>query len=178
MESQKPPLAKKPAPKRKPAARKAGGDAKKVAVGNKQAITPPKGPAPAGPKTEKTDAPAKLFQFKGMFVKDLKPMLYGFGDSSTPLSQTVEVVEDVMLEYVSTMMHKALDLAGPYAKLTEQDLLYLVRKDPRKYSRARELMKLQMDLNQARKAFDDKEMVNSTAAAGGEEEEEGEEEEQ
>jgi hypothetical protein len=33
-------------------------------------------------------------------------MLYGFGDDVAPLPETLELVEDVVLDYATTLLHK------------------------------------------------------------------------
>jgi len=33
-------------------------------------------------------------------------MLYGFGDDIQPLPETLELVEDIVLDYATTLLHK------------------------------------------------------------------------
>jgi transcription initiation factor TFIID subunit 13 len=40
-------------------------------------------------------------------------------------------------------------------KVTIEDLMYLLRKDPRKYARAKDLLIMNEELKKARKAFDE-----------------------
>eukprot|EP01045_Picozoa_sp_COSAG04_P003576 COSAG04_NODE_146_length_22922_cov_53.506901_21_plen_93_part_00 len=71
-------------------------------------------------------------------------MLFGFGDVEAPLQSTVDTVEDLVTSYVQLLVRKAAaEKAGApkgEQQLTEQDLMMQVRKDPRKYHRARELL--------------------------------------
>ncbi|XVF14013.1 hypothetical protein REPUB_Repub09cG0019700 [Reevesia pubescens] len=91
---------------------------------------------------------------KGVFQKDLQHMMYGFGDDANPLPETVALVEDIVVEYVTDMAHKAQDIGSKRGKLSVEDFLYLVRKDLPKLNRCTELLSMQEELKQARKAFE------------------------
>nr|GEW08334.1 transcription initiation factor TFIID subunit 13 [Tanacetum cinerariifolium] len=64
-----------------------------------------------------------------VFQNDLQHMMYGFGDDSNPLPETVALVEDIMVEYVTDMVHKAQDIASKRGKLLTEDFLFLILKD-------------------------------------------------
>jgi transcription initiation factor TFIID subunit 13 len=49
---------------------------------------------------------------------------------------------------------KAMDIGRP-GKITVEDLIYLIRKDTKKYSRVKELLLMSEELRKARKAFDE-----------------------
>lgn len=101
------------------------------------------------------DASASTLKRKrGVFQKDLQHMMYGFGDDPNPLPETVALVEDIVVEYVTDLVHKAQNVASKRGKLLTEDFLYLIRKDMRKLHRATELLSLNEELKQARKAFD------------------------
>ncbi|CAM0881172.1 unnamed protein product [Alopecurus aequalis] len=102
-----------------------------------------------------TDAAASSLKRKrGVFHKDLQHMMYGFGDDPNPLPETVALVEDIVVEYVTDLVHKAQNVASKRGKLLTEDFLYLIRKDMRKLHRATELLSMNEELKQARKAFD------------------------
>lgn len=91
---------------------------------------------------------------RGLFSKDLKVMMYGYGDAENPFSATVDLLEDIVVDYVTTMAHSAMDDAtGRDGKMQPNDLLYLVRKDPRKFARATELLRLNDEIKQAKKGL-------------------------
>ncbi|VEL37493.1 unnamed protein product [Protopolystoma xenopodis] len=48
-------------------------------------------------------------------------------------------------------------LVGTPGKISPDDILYLVRRDPRKYSRVKELLILSEELRRAKKAFEEDE---------------------
>ncbi|GER44346.1 transcription initiation factor TFIID subunit 13, partial [Striga asiatica] len=106
---------------------------------------------------------------RGMFQKELQHMMYGFGDELHPLPETVSLVEDIVVEYVTDMaslvrfpVHKAQDVASKRGKLLTEDFLFLIRKDLPKLNRCTELLSMNEELKQARKAFDtDEEKVLS-----------------
>ncbi|KAH9754056.1 transcription initiation factor IID 18kD subunit family protein [Citrus sinensis] len=81
--------------------------------------------------------PCETTSFKrkrGVFQKDLQHMMYGFGDDPNA--------------------HKAQDIGSKRGKLSVEDFLYLIRKDPPKLNRCTELLSMQEELKQARKAFE------------------------
>uniref|UniRef100_A0A6N2M9U8 Transcription initiation factor TFIID subunit 13 n=1 Tax=Salix viminalis TaxID=40686 RepID=A0A6N2M9U8_SALVM len=41
---------------------------------------------------------------RGVFQKDLQHMMYGFGDDANPLPETVALVEDIVVEYVTDLV--------------------------------------------------------------------------
>ncbi|KAL2649316.1 hypothetical protein R1flu_017444 [Riccia fluitans] len=91
---------------------------------------------------------------RGTFSKDLRLMMYGFGDDPDPLPETVQLVEDILLDYITEMIHKAQEVASKRGKLTTEDIMFLVRKDSRKFARVKELLAMNEELKKARKAFE------------------------
>ncbi|XP_078428488.1 TBP-associated factor 13 [Wolffia australiana] len=91
---------------------------------------------------------------RGVFQKDLQHMMYGFGDDPNPLPETVALVEDIVVEYVTDLAHKAQDIASKRGKLLTEDFLFLIRKDLPKFHRCTELLSMNEELKQARKAFE------------------------
>ncbi|VDD76472.1 unnamed protein product [Mesocestoides corti] len=80
-------------------------------------------------------------------------MLYAFGDVENPLPETVALVEEIAVQYLLDMTRRALEM-GRLGKITVEDIAYLVRSDPRKFSRAKELLLISEELNRAKKAFE------------------------
>ncbi|KAF8395003.1 hypothetical protein HHK36_018942 [Tetracentron sinense] len=115
---------------------------------------------------------------RGVFQKDLQHMMYGFGDDPNPLPETVALMEDIAVEYVTDLVtvvvltffyvfylqvHKAQDIASKRGKLLTEDFLYLIRKDMPKLHRCTELLSMNEELKQARKAFEvDEEKLATT----------------
>ncbi|BBN07045.1 transcription initiation factor TFIID subunit 13 [Marchantia polymorpha subsp. ruderalis] len=97
---------------------------------------------------------SSLKRKRGLFSKDLRLMMYGFGDDPDPMPETVSLVEDILLDYITDTIHKAQDVAVRRGKLATEDVMFLVRKDARKFARVKELLAMNEELKRARKAFE------------------------
>jgi len=113
-------------------------------VTNPLGAKPPGYPAP----------PIKKKGYKGSFTKELKWMLYGFGDVTSPLPESVDLMEDIVIEYISEMTSKAMQVSTKRNKLLLEDLVFLVRKDKKKFARVKELLHMYDELKKARKSMD------------------------
>jgi len=114
-----------------------------------------------------SDVDAAASSLRGIFASDLRNMLYGFGDDHSPLPETVEAVEEAVVEYIGGLTRAALAAAVVPGRINVEDLLLLLRKDPRKYARAKELLKTAEEIRGARKAFDESKLVEAAMAEGG-----------
>ncbi|MQM04730.1 hypothetical protein Taro_037531 [Colocasia esculenta] len=112
------------------------------------------GPTPKPKAGSSQPSEASLKRKRGVFQKDLQHMMYGFGDDPNPLPETVALVEDIVLEYVTDLAHKAQEIASKRGKLLTEDFLFLIRKDLPKLRRCTELLSMNEELKQARKAFE------------------------
>ncbi|KAG1667202.1 hypothetical protein FOA52_004198 [Chlamydomonas sp. UWO 241] len=97
-----------------------------------------------------------IASFKGLFNKDLRIMMFGFGDDMNPLDETVDLVEDIVLEYLTEVTLRAAAVSSDTLKpkMDEKDLLFIMRKDPAKFSRMKELLAMRQTLKEARQAFE------------------------
>lgn len=105
------------------------------------------------------DAP--LEKRKKIFSKELRCMMYGFGDDQNPYTESVDLVEDLVIDYITEMTKKAMEI-GKSGRIIVEDLIFLIRKDPKKYSRVKELLLMNEELRKARKAFDEIKYATST----------------
>ena len=77
-------------------------------------------------------------------------MMHGYGDSPKPLDETMDLMEDMVIDYMSDIVQEAMVL---HAKKTEHrhysqgnqtidatDILFLIRKDKAKVDRAYKLI--------------------------------------
>ena len=85
-----------------------------------------------------------------LLYRELKYMMYGFGDDSAPYEETVDLMEDLVVEFISEMTLKAMEV-GRSGKISEKDIEFLVRKDPRKLARLEELLQMNEELKIMRK---------------------------
>merc|ERR1711918_174624 len=92
---------------------------------------------------------------KTWFLKELRAMMFGFGDDERPYQDTVEVMEDLVFDFVVEMTEKCVEVQGKKGRLSEKDLQWVIRKDRKKYARVKELMYMSEELKKARKAFDE-----------------------
>lgn len=108
---------------------------------------------------DEAEEDAPLEKRKKMFTKELRCMMYGFGDDQNPYSESVDLLEDVVIEYISEMSRMAMDVGRP-GRISVEDIIFLIRKDPKKYSRVKELLLMNEELRKARKAFDEVKYVS------------------
>lgn len=95
---------------------------------------------------------------KRLFSKELRCMMYGFGDDQNPYTETVDMLEDLVISFIANIVLQALEI-GRVGRVTVEDVMYLVRGDPRKYARVKDLLSMNEELKRARKAFDEVEYV-------------------
>ena len=100
-------------------------------------------------ESDKTNA-----ERKRMFSKELRLTLFGYGDDQNPYTETVDFLEDLVLEFITSMTCKAMEIGRP-GRVQVEDIVFLVRKEPRMYGRVRELLTMNEELKKARKAFDE-----------------------
>lgn len=91
---------------------------------------------------------------KRLFSKELRCMMYGFGDDQNPYTESVDLLEDLVIEFITETTHKAMEI-GRAGRVQVEDIVFLVRKDPRRYARVKDLLTMNEELKKARKAFDE-----------------------
>nr|CAG4645957.1 EOG090X0JQT [Lynceus sp. MCZ IZ 141354] len=91
---------------------------------------------------------------KRLFSKELRCMMFGFGDDQNPYTESVDLLEDLVIEFLTETTHKAME-TGRTGRVQVEDIVFLVRKDARKYARVRDLLIMNEELKKARKAFDE-----------------------
>ncbi|KAG7307775.1 Transcription initiation factor TFIID subunit 13-variant 2 [Plutella xylostella] len=91
---------------------------------------------------------------KRLFGKELRCMMYGFGDDQNPYTESVDFLEDLVIEFITETTHRAMEV-GRTGRVQVEDIIFLVRKDPRKYARVKDLLTMNEELKKARKAFDE-----------------------
>ncbi|KAK9754860.1 Transcription initiation factor IID, 18kD subunit [Popillia japonica] len=102
---------------------------------------------------------------KRLFSKELRCMMYGFGDDQNPYTESVDIIEDLVIEFITEMTHKAMEI-GRTGRVQVEDIVFLVRKDARKYARVKDLLTMNEELKKARKAFDEVKYAGKEAVQG------------
>ena len=103
--------------------------------------------------TENEGASSSGDKKKRLFTKEIRCMLFGFGDEQVPYTETVEMLDDLLIQFITDMTVKAMNV-GKKGRVHVEDIVYLIRKDPKKYARVKELLTMNEELKKARKAFD------------------------
>ena len=99
--------------------------------------------------------------------------MYGFGDDQNPYTESVDLLEgnfdywmfvtvsfisdlfvDLVIEFITETTHRAMEI-GRTGRVQVEDIVFLVRKDQRKYARVKDLLTMNEELKKARKAFDE-----------------------
>uniref|UniRef100_A0A7S2V4H1 Transcription initiation factor TFIID subunit 13 n=1 Tax=Fibrocapsa japonica TaxID=94617 RepID=A0A7S2V4H1_9STRA len=91
---------------------------------------------------------------RGMLIEDLKPMMYGFGDSSDPHPDTLELMESFVLQHVAQLVSEAEEIAQSRGGRMDTDCFVqqaALRDDPRKFQRIKDLLQVNDELRNVRK---------------------------
>ncbi|KAF9454515.1 TFIID-18kDa-domain-containing protein [Macrolepiota fuliginosa MF-IS2] len=103
----------------------------------------------------------KQSNLKGLFMKELKSLMYGFGDDRNPSNDTVNVMEEILIEYITDVCQQA---GGPNKKsrLSIDDLRRVLSRpaDAKKLARMEELLFMQEDIKRARAQFEESDIHN------------------
>lgn len=91
---------------------------------------------------------------KQSLTREIRSMMYGFGDDPNPYSQSVSLIEDVVITYITEIVQKSLAM-GKKGKINVEDIVHLVEHDPKKHGRVKELLIMNEELKKARKAFEE-----------------------
>jgi transcription initiation factor TFIID subunit 13 len=94
---------------------------------------------------------------KVSFYKEIRSMMYGFGDVSSPRMDTIEALQNYLMEYLSLLLTKVHSMAKIKGKTKTEDLMYFLKRDRKKYSRVKNLLLTNEELKVARKIFECKE---------------------
>ncbi|KAI0273755.1 transcription initiation factor IID, 18kD subunit-domain-containing protein [Gloeopeniophorella convolvens] len=112
--------------------------------------------ASSGPSTR---GYKKQSNFKGLFTKDLRNLMFGFGDDRNPSNDTVNVMEEILVEYIADICQTAL-APTKKSRLAIEDFRRVLSRpaDAKKLARMEELLFMQEDIKRARAQFNDSEM--------------------
>ena len=95
----------------------------------------------------------------GIFNKEIRFLLNGFGDDANPFQDTVDLLEQLAIDYVVEMTKRAVDISKS-GRVMVEDIIFLIRKDERKFSRVKELLLMNDELKKARKQFEEEEVID------------------
>ncbi|KAG0252641.1 hypothetical protein BG011_006861 [Mortierella polycephala] len=102
---------------------------------------------------------------KYVFHKELKQLMYGFGDVPNPSNDAVGVLEDMLIEYLTDTCTQAAAVADKRGKVNVEDFKFVLRKDAKKRARVDELLYMNEDIRRAKKIADIPELDNTKGGA-------------
>ncbi|KAG8469177.1 hypothetical protein KFE25_007695 [Diacronema lutheri] len=88
---------------------------------------------------------------KRVFTGELSAMVYGFGGDEAPDAATLDVLEDAMVEFVAGVVQRASAVAHKPGKVRAQDVLCAIRNNPKQWGRAKELLLLKKEIEEAKR---------------------------
>ncbi|EMD38401.1 hypothetical protein CERSUDRAFT_113555 [Gelatoporia subvermispora B] len=88
--------------------------------------------------------------------------MYGFGDDRNPAPDTVNVMEEILVEYIVDVCQMALT-PGKKSRLSIEDLRRVLSRpaDAKKLARMEELLFMQEDIKRARAQFSESDMTQA-----------------
>uniref|UniRef100_A0A1I7ZAK8 Transcription initiation factor TFIID subunit 13 n=2 Tax=Steinernema glaseri TaxID=37863 RepID=A0A1I7ZAK8_9BILA len=95
---------------------------------------------------------------KFVFRRELRSMLYGYGDEKVPYDKTLELLEQIVIDYIRMLCQSALNV-GKTGKISLEDIHYLIRRDAKRFGRVKELLSMSEELKKARKAFEESKVL-------------------
>ncbi|KAL1672318.1 transcription initiation factor IID, 18kD subunit-domain-containing protein, partial [Schizophyllum commune] len=101
----------------------------------------------------------KQSNLRGLFSKELRNLMYGFGDDRNPSSDTVNVLEEILIEYITDVCQTA-SASSKKARLSLDDLRKALSRpaDAKKLARMEELLFMQEEIKRARAQFESADM--------------------
>ena len=93
------------------------------------------------------------------FQRELRSMMYGFGDDRAPLAASCCLMEELVVDYVYELLHRAQAACeqrqrgvrgGGTSRVKERDLIFALRKDPRRQRRVEELLEVWKEVKAAK----------------------------
>ncbi|KAJ2398869.1 hypothetical protein GGI23_002989 [Coemansia sp. RSA 2559] len=95
----------------------------------------------------------KQFPRHKLFSRELALLMYGFGDVISPLPESVDVMEDILVDFINSVCVQAATVSGRKNKISIEDFKFILRKDPKKLARVEELIAMNKEIEVARTIF-------------------------
>ena len=93
-----------------------------------------------------------------VFVSDLKSLMIGFGDSEPVNTESAELLQEYIIEYIqniSMLAYRRSKRKG-FNEIQLKDLIYLIRNDKKKYYRVGVLLSFYDTIKKTKKKMDQK----------------------
>lgn len=100
-----------------------------------------------------------------LHMRAVRNMMYGFGDNINPRADTVRLMEEIVIDYITALAIKSTHIANQHRRERPEvsDVKLIIRKDQTKLKRVRYLLEMKQEIRKATNAVDD-EFVESAAA--------------
>ncbi|XP_032765267.1 transcription initiation factor TFIID subunit 13-like [Rattus rattus] len=82
---------------------------------------------------------------KRLFSKELCYVMYGFKDDQNPYTESVDILEDLVIEFITEMTHKTT-LIKRQGRVQVEDIVFLTQKDLREFARIKDLLTMNEEL--------------------------------
>nr|XP_058165239.1 transcription initiation factor TFIID subunit 13-like [Dasypus novemcinctus] len=83
---------------------------------------------------------------KRLCSKELWCMMHGFEDDQNPYAEPVDILEDLVIKFITEMTPKAMSIARQ-GRVQVEDIIFLIQKDARKFARVTDLPTMHAELN-------------------------------
>jgi transcription initiation factor TFIID subunit 13 len=84
------------------------------------------------------------------YIVAVARIMYGSGDARVPLRESVQLIEELVTQFIVDMTRKAASVTRSGDRLHKEDLLFAIRDHPRMYARAQELLQMRSMIQQIR----------------------------
>ena len=90
------------------------------------------------------------------FTNELKGIMYGFGDVENPDPESVELLQEYVIEYIQNIAYAAYrrNKRKGSNELSLRDLLYVLKKDKKRYYRIKDLIRFYDNAKSIKKRTD------------------------
>lgn len=97
-----------------------------------------------------------------IFQNEIRQMMSGFGDQQAPRPESVRLMEEIVLEYITGLAAKSTEIAQTNRRERPDvtDIKFIIRKDKRKLQRVRYLLEMKAEIKRATNV-DAEEIVNA-----------------
>ena len=87
------------------------------------------------------------------FTNELKSLMYGFGDKENPDPESIELLQEYVIEYIQNLSYAAYRRSRRKGlnEISLKDLLYVLRKDKKRYYRIPNLIRFYEEMNKTKK---------------------------
>ena len=90
------------------------------------------------------------------FTNELKGLMYGFGDKENPDNESAELLQEYVIEYIQNIAYAAYrrNKRKGSNELSLRDLLYVLKKDKKRYYRSKNLIQFYDNAKKIKKRGD------------------------